>query len=240
MGYITVSSDKAPDKKIKVQISKDGQQYNYDFTDSGPFTTYPLQMGDGIYKIAILQNIENDKYAQVTATDADVQLGNEFDPYLLPNQIVNYSQKSEAVYQSFAFCSAAQNDLARVAAVYGYIVDNVSYDKQKAADLSSGYLPDVDNTLSSKTGICYDYAALLACMLRVQNIPTRLVMGYVSGVGVYHAWNEVYISGIGWVRAAVYFDGKNWQVADSTFGAADKGATQNAGGNKQYSKLKWY
>ncbi len=236
-GYLTVSSESVPGKKIKVQISKDGEKYNYDFTGEGPFTTYPLQMGDGVYQITIYENIEDDKYAQVTGTETEVHLDNEFAPYLLPSQIVDYTPDSNAVYKSFALTAAAKNDLERVADVYGYIVDNITYDQQKADSVETGYLPDVDETLSTQKGICYDYSALLACMLRAENIPTRLVMGYVSGVDVYHAWNEVYITDVGWVRTAVYFDGKNWQTADSTFGAAN---SQNPGKDAKYTRVKWY
>lgn len=236
-GYVTVSSRSVPGKKTKVQVFKDGEKYNYDYTGESPFTTYPLQLGNGVYRITIYENIEKDKYAQVMTAETDVQLETEFAPYLLPSQIVNYTPESRAVYESFVLTNAAQNDLERVADVYGYIVDNIAYDQQKADSVSPGYLPQVDETLSSKKGICYDYSALLACMLRAKNIPTRLVMGYVSGVDVYHAWNEVYITDVGWVRAAIYFDGENWQTADSTFGAAN---AQNTGKDAEYTRVKWY
>lgn len=236
-GYVTVSSENIPANKIKVQISKDDEKYNYDYTGQDPFTTYPLQLGNGVYKITVYENIDNDQYAQVMGTETDVQLENEFAPYLLPSQIVKYTPESNAVYESLMLTGAAQNDLERVADVYGYIVDNIAYDQQKADSVQTGYLPDVDETLSSKKGICYDYSALLACMLRAKNIPTRLVMGYVSGVDVYHAWNEVYITDVGWVRTAIYFDGTNWQTADSTFGAAN---AQAAGKDAEYTRVKWY
>ncbi len=236
-GYVTVRSESVPDQKIKVQIEKDGEKYNYDYTGAEPFTTYPLQLGDGVYKITIYENIEGDKYAQVMGTEIEVHLDSEFAPYLLPSQIVNYTPESNAVSESFMLTAAAKSDLDRVAEVYGYIVDNIVYDQQKADTVQAGYLPDVDETLSSKKGICYDYSALLACMLRAENIPTRLVMGYVSGVDVYHAWNEVYITDVGWVRTAIYFDGSGWKTADSTFGAAN---SQGVGKDAVYTRVKWY
>ena len=128
-GYITVSSDKVPDKKIKVLVSKDDQKYYYDFTAQDAFTTYPLQLGDGVYKIAVFENVQDDKYAQVTATETDVELQNDFDPYLISSQIVDYTKDSEAVYESFLLCNGTLNDLARVAAVYGYIVDNIDFSR---------------------------------------------------------------------------------------------------------------
>ena len=55
----------------------------------------------------------------------------------------------------------------------------------------------MDDTLSSKKGICFDYAALVACMLRVQGIRCKLVIGYADAY--YHAWNEVLVDGK-WLR----------------------------------------
>jgi transglutaminase-like putative cysteine protease len=54
----------------------------------------------------------------------------------------------------------------------------------------------VDQTLREGTGICFDYASLFACMLRVQGIPTQLVVGELlaSKQPVRHAWNNVWIS----------------------------------------------
>ena len=42
-------------------------------------------------------------------------------------------------------------------------------------------------------GICQDLAALAACMLRVQGVPTKLMVGYAGKM--YHAWNSVVIDG---------------------------------------------
>ena len=42
-------------------------------------------------------------------------------------------------------------------------------------------------------GICQDLTALAACMLRVQGIPAKLVIGYADRS--YHAWNNVLIDG---------------------------------------------
>lgn len=236
-GYITVSSDSVPEKKIKVQVSKDDEKYFYDFKGVSPFETYPLQMGDGEYTVIIFENIEGDKYAQVMAAERDVELESEFAPYLLPSQIVDYTPESDAVYESFALTQAAQSDLERTAEVYGYIVDHIKYDYEKAETVETGYLPDVDETLATQKGICYDYSALLASMLRAKGIPVRLMMGYVEGLDVYHAWNEIFIRDVGWVRSAVYFDGENWQLADPTLGAADAVSAEDS---DKYTPVKRY
>ena len=42
---------------------------------------------------------------------------------------------------------------------------NITYDYVKANTVQSGYMSDPDATLKTKTGICFDYAALTAAML---------------------------------------------------------------------------
>ena len=130
-GYITVSSEEVPEKKIKVQVSKGDEKYFYNFDAVSPFETYPLQMGDGDYTVIIFENIEDDKYAQLLAADRNVTLKSEFAPYLLPSKIVDYTQDSEAVTKSFELTEAAQSDLERVADIYEYIVDHIQYDYPK-------------------------------------------------------------------------------------------------------------
>ena len=107
-----------------------------------------------------------------------------------------------------------------MAAIYNYVVSNFTYDYNKAATVQSGYLPVVDVTLATKSGICFDYAAVMTSMLRAQGIPTKLVIGYAGNV--YHAWVSIYIHGQGWIDNIIYFDGVNWQMMDPTFASSGK------------------
>ena len=89
---------------------------------------------------------------------------------------------------------------------------------KNAKTVTSGYLPNVDTILQSKKGICFDYAAVMATMLRTQGIPTKLVVGYAGSA--YHAWVSVYINEIGWIDNIFYFDGKSWVRMDPTFASS--------------------
>ena len=99
------------------------------------------------------------------------------------------------------------------------MIGHVSYDKAKAESVTSGYLPDVDETLETGKGICFDYAVLTAAMLRSQNIPTRLEIGY-SG-DVYHAWISVYTPETGWIDDLIEFRGDGWTRMDPTFASSN-------------------
>ncbi len=104
-----------------------------------------------------------------------------------------------------------------IGAVYEYVITNIDYDYDKAETVESGYLPNVDKILAQKSGICFDYAAVMAAILRSQRIPTRLEIGYAGDA--YHAWVSTYIKDIGWINGIIEFDGKDWTLMDPTFAA---------------------
>ena len=81
--------------------------------------------------------------------------------------------------------------------------------------MKSGYLPDPDSTLESKTGICFDYASLAAAMLRSQEIPCKLITGYVDEI--YHAWNMIYFEEYGWITVEISAPSQAWTRVDITF-----------------------
>lgn len=117
-----------------------------------------------------------------------VSLRNSFLPFLYPNQYVNFYKGSQTVAKGARLASTASNDLEVVENIYNYVIHNISYDFNKAANVSFGYLPNVDSILSSGIGICFDYAAVMATMLRTQNIPTKLVVGYAGNI--YHGLDQ--------------------------------------------------
>lgn len=116
--------------------------------------------------------------------------------------------------------------------VYNYIITNFSYDYDKAANVQSGYLPVVDDIFRSNTGICFDYAAVMATMLRTQNIPTRLEVGYMGEE--YHAWISVYIENVGWINGIIQFDGSTWNLMDPTFASTSKSPQDFLSENSKY------
>lgn len=201
--------------KIKVQISKDDLTYTYDLNARDAYEVFPMSEGDGTYTVKVFENVSGKQYSQAFSQDVEVSLDDQFEPFLYPNQYVNFTQESDAVQTAAGLAADAEDDLAIVDAVYNYVIDNLTYDTEKAENVQSGYLPDVDQVLAAGKGICFDYAALMVSMLRSQDIPAKLVVGYTGSV--YHAWVNVYIDGVGWIDNYIYFDGTNWSLADPTF-----------------------
>lgn len=213
-GYIVVTY-KGSSTNVKFQITGPGQSaYTYKIA-TGVATVMPLTGGSGSYKLGCYEGIGGNQYAVVYTENVTFNITNTFGPYLYPNQYVNFNSNSKVVTKAASLVSGCDTDLEAVEAVYHYVVKNFTYDYDKAATVSSGYLPVVDTVLDSKTGICFDYAAVMASMLRSQNIPTRLEIGYAGDA--YHAWISVYVKDKGWIDGIIKFDGKNWTLMDPTF-----------------------
>ena len=220
-GYIQVDYVGTNDK-VKMQITTPGEVvYTYTLHDPGSFETFPLTGGDGTYTVKVFEHVQDTQYSTAYTTSIDVTLANEFSPYLYPNQYVNFSPGDAAVAKGQELALSANTDLDVVTNVYNYIIKNISYDQEKADTVKSGYLPVPDETLATGKGICFDYAALMATMLRTQRIPTRLEIGY-SGTA-YHAWVSVYITDVGWLNGIIEFDGHDWELIDPTLGANNSG-----------------
>ena len=213
-GYLTAVSD-SQDQKMNVQLTdENGTVYSY-FISPGESAVIPFSSGSGNYQICCYQQIDGTQYAALFANTLEVSLENEFRPFLYPNQYVNFSPESEASKLALSMVSEDTSDVDALQAIYDYITENLTYDYDLADTVESGYLPDVDATLESKKGICFDYAALTAAMLRSRDIPCKLQIGY-SGT-VKHAWVSVYIRSKGWVDKAVEFSGDSWSRMDPTF-----------------------
>ncbi len=220
-GYVILKYS-GKSSKVKLQITgPNNVTYTYNLSVNMPKEeVFPLQSKNGKYLISVFENIEGNKYATVFTKEIDVSISNEFGPFLYPNQYCTFSDASKATKKASELAVDCKDDLEVISNVYNFIISNIKYDYTEAENVQSGYIPDVDEVLSTKKGICLDYASLMTAMLRSQNIPTRLEVGYAGNV--YHAWISSYIKDIGWVNGIIKFDGKSWSLMDPTFASNTK------------------
>ncbi len=239
-GYVTVSNTTAK-KRLKVQVIKNNTTYNYDLKNGGKAEIYPFQLGEGQYKVRVLENTTGNKYTPLAEKTIDVKLDSAFTPFLKPSQYIMYGNNWAAVKKAAELTKGKKTDQEKIEAIYTFVVKSIKYDYKKAETVKAGYLPNVDETLASKKGICFDYAALLSAMLRSQGIPSRMIIGTVSPKDINHAWNEVYTDKDGWTTIKIEFKGNQWNRMDSTFGASGGDDIQKFIGNGQnYTGLRLY
>ena len=227
--------------KVKLQLTAENSlTYTYDLPVDGEWTIFPVSLGSGHYTLGVYSNIEATMYAEVYGTEFDVALTDEFGPFLYPNQYVWFTGDTRAIGLAKDLCFAANNDLEAVSFIYNYVITHVTYDQEEAENVQSGYLPVVDEVLETGKGICFDYAALMASMLRTQNIPTRLEIGYAGSA--YHAWTSCYIKEIGWVNGIIQFDGTDWSLMDPTLASnqGDRKLKEFIGDGSNYRTVYYY
>lgn len=197
----------APGKKLKVMVEKGGSKYTYDLKANGETEYFPLQMGNGEYKVSILENVTGTKYSYLDTTKLHLMLQNPNIVFLNSVQNIKWDDNYRSI-QYGKNLSGSQKDMGKkLDTLYHYIIQNYRYDYEKLAKLPSDYNPDIEETYREKKGICYDYSSIMAGLQRSQGLPTKLVKGYAAGVDGYHAWNEVYLNG-------------QWVIVDTTFDAA--------------------
>lgn len=240
-GYISVkyTGDKA---KAKIRIIYGDVIYDHNVDVDGSVVYYPLSCGSGEYTAMLYENTTGNKYTLVFQETFYADIKRSTSPFSYPNRYVNYNLNSDVVYKAAELCAGKNDTIDKIAAVFLWVTDNIKYDRDLAASVTSGYVPDPDRTLSRMKGICFDYASLTAAMLRSQSIPTRLVIGYASP-DIYHAWNEVYTEETGWITPVLLLKNKGYNLVDATFyaGVNDKDkAAEYISNPSNYSAIYYY
>ena len=200
-GYVMVRTAEPSSHALKVTVSRDSWQLIYDLNSEGEYEVFPLQQGSGQYEIALFENVKGKKFSSEGKVVLDAQMTDENAAFLVPNQYVDYELWTSAVQKSDEICAGMSPEQA-LEAVESFISSEFSYDFVRAKTISSGEKPDIDYCYDNRMGICQDLAAVTACMLRVQGVPTRLVIGYADKY--YHAWTTAVVNG-----EEVFFDPTN-------------------------------
>lgn len=194
------------DARVKARVQKETVNYDYDLFGRTHFEYFPLQLGNGNYAVTIFENVADNRYRVAEKQEFSTIMENLLDVFRNSIQTINWNRNMKTILKADALCANLRTDNEKIQVIYGFVTKNVKYDYEKIKTLQSTYIPDIDKILAAGKGICYDYSAVFAAMLRSQGIPAKLIKGYTDNVKEYHAWNEVYLS-----------SEKRWIVVDTTF-----------------------
>lgn len=235
-GYVVATSNSTKVAKFRIeygtptldaegnQVWDGAQRYFYALSNTGEYDSFPLAYGSGHYRFTVFINAGGSQYEAFLVEEMEVALDSEFEPFLRPNQIVDYDEDSNAIKLAQTLIEHCVSDIEVVQQIYFWVEHNISYDTSKAIYVKSDtdYLPDLDQILQEGKGICYDYAALVSAMLRSNGIPCKLIMGNVlqDGQDLYHAWNMIWLKDVGWVAVKIPSTPEEWQRLDLTFAAS--------------------
>ena len=228
-GYIIVNYTGSHTGKVKFRVTgPDGNKYTYNLVVGGGAEVLPLTGGSGTYVLNLFEQSSGNSYATVDSKEISVQVKDEFVTYLYPNQFVDFAETTTVAKKSREVAAISSTDMNYIENVYFEVMDLITYDDALAEQALSGeiagYIPNLDTVMSTGQGICFDYAALMVAMLRAQDIPSKLVIGYAGEI--YHAWITVYTKESGWIDGAIEFNGSEWSLLDPTFSdnSKDSGA----------------
>lgn len=220
-GYLMIKLKKAMSGSYRILVNANdiNVRYTFQLNNSGNYEVIPITEGSGSYTVSVLKVTSAGKGTVMFKQALNVSVSDSFLPFLTPNQFCMYNSGSSCVALSSSLCGGNKDTIAKTAAIYDYVINNISY-VSTAENGANGYIPVPDTVLANKSGICFDYASLMAAMLRSQKIPTKVVVGYAGDI--YHAWISVYVDGSGWIDGYIYFDGNKWNRMDPTFAASAK------------------
>ena len=222
-GYLMIKLKKAMSGSYRILVNADdiNVRYTFQLNNSGNYEVIPITEGSGSYTVSVLKVTSAGKGTVMFKQALSVSVSDSFLPFLTPNQFCMYNSGSSCVALSSTLCGGNKDTIAKTAAIYDYVINNISY-VSTAENGANGYIPLPDTVLANKSGICFDYASLMSAMLRSQRIPTKLDVGY-SGE-VYHAWISCYVDEVGWVDGIIKFDGRHWSLMDPTLAASNSAA----------------
>ena len=159
--------------------------------------------------------------------------------YKLPERNIQ-SDAKEIIDLAGAVTKGISDDYAKAKAIHDWVIDNIWYDKR---------VPDADivieglmikqgtriygalETLKYKYGVCSNYSALTAALLKSVGIPTKLVYGLALGASeieqrdkfydldstvINHVWVEAFIDGR-WIIIDATWDCRKWIELDGTY-----------------------
>lgn len=208
-GVVRVRYTGPAETRIKVQITRTGgTDYNYDLDAAGDWEQFTLTEGEGEYTLRVLENVREDLYRPVFNCPLTLELADPLEPFRQSCQYVSFTGDSQASRLAGELTKGLDAGEEKIQAVFDYVTENLSYDQEKAASVEPGYLPRVDQVLEEGKGICFDYAAVMAAMLRSQGLACRLGVGWAKET--YHAWVETP-------------EGDGWRLWDPTFLSVNRG-----------------
>ena len=120
-----------------------------------------------------------------------------------------WSTVDENFFDELAMDCTTQEEVAQKG--HDWLEENIEYDYE--LDLLYQYF-NIEKTLQTKMGVCYDYSNLFAAYCRSQGIPCFVIDGYRRYNKTYlHTWNRVYFNNTWW-NVDITFDA----TSDYTYG----------------------
>ena len=136
-GYVMVKYSGAY-SNIRVQATgPNGVTQTYPLFTRNTYEAIPLTGGSGSYNISVLGNNGGTSYVYVTQQTISASLSYSTVAFIRPNIICNYNSSTACVQYAAQLTRGCDTDIAKIEAIYKYVVNNFSYDHGKASSVTS-------------------------------------------------------------------------------------------------------
>lgn len=189
-----------------------------------------LTYGNAKYTITVVSAMRNESTKVGRASkkaELTVNLNNVSPTagFLLSTGEVLFNSDMMFIKKAAEISATCSNDFEKVSKIYDWLTQYIQY--KITDDTTQGlYVCDLEKIYNRKTGVCYDYAVVLAAMLRSQGIPCKAVFGKYANVSSTdgHVWNEVYIASSGEITSnEISITGNKWCRLDPTLSHGSSG-----------------
>ena len=89
-GYVGATGNSS--SRLKLQVTRGEQSYNYDMPGDGTPVFVPMNMGDGTYTVRVMQNTSGNNYVELLSTSVPVHLETGLEPFLHPNLYCDFDE----------------------------------------------------------------------------------------------------------------------------------------------------
>jgi transglutaminase-like putative cysteine protease len=161
---IVTGESKEKDIKILVKKEKSRQWHSVDVQGNRFSKEIWLISGRGKYSIAVMVKEEEGKYTY--GPEFDVVNTVEINKFSAPTEHIDSNNK-EIIDLAQEIVKNSDTDIEKAKAIYDWVVGNIKYDYKKynnhlKNDFNNKYGALV--ALSTRKGVCYDFAALTAAL----------------------------------------------------------------------------
>jgi transglutaminase-like putative cysteine protease len=183
-----------------VQLKAQGFGWQENASSLTVFSSQPI--ANLSYKVT--SRVPDPTFAELNTTaQVPANIENAYGSYTGPDQ-------SKLSQIALGAIGTETTNFEKAEALQDWFLSNFTYSLKPGLPDNSGWI--VDFLTRDKRGFCQQFAWAFAVLARLLQIPTRIAVGYTAGsydasTGKWtvtskdaHAWPEIYVPGVGWVR----------------------------------------
>ena len=180
--------------RYKLVVEHEEQVYYYNLDLETDDIIIPLQMGNGIYKLLLVEQVEDTIYhGGIGTAYFDLEI-DDMEVWLQPNAKVDFSSPEELLKElKWVIAPWDLTERDKFNSITEHMHETYGYDYitfiTRARTVKE--YTDLNSLLKERIALCEGLSAMTVAFLRLSGIPSRLVIGKFGG-GT-HAWVEAFI-----------------------------------------------